>query len=183
LTKRSLEVFAVDPGGTTGWAWCSLPVAPFLELRHDLIAELEFDCGQVDGLENAQTSQLMQIMYDLRFDGGPLIIEDFVLRKFTKDADLLAPVRITARLEYAVEVGCWMVDGIPTRAGTFRQFKIRKQQPSLAMSTVTDDRLREWGLWEVGQPHARDALRHAVTFLRRAKQDAALRRWAWGLAA
>lgn len=38
------------------------------------------------------------------------------------------------------------------------------QQPSMAKTTVTDERLRRWGGWVKGQKHSRDAIRHAITF-------------------
>lgn len=39
--------------------------------------------------------------------------------------------------------------------------------PSNAKSTVTDERLKRWGWWVEGQPHARDAVRVAYTWARR----------------
>jgi hypothetical protein len=34
-------------------------------------------------------------------------------------------------------------------------------------SIVTDDRLKQWGAWRKGRPHAMDALRHLIVYLRR----------------
>jgi hypothetical protein len=45
-----------------------------------------------------------------------------------------------------------------------------KQSASLAMTTVTDDRQKEWGFWLPGKPHARDAVKHNLTFLWRQKE-------------
>lgn len=46
------------------------------------------------------------------------------------------------------------------------------QQPALAMSTVTDDRLKKMGLYAptMGKEHGRDGLRHALTWAKRARQ-------------
>jgi hypothetical protein len=50
--------------------------------------------------------------------------------------------------------------------------------PALAKTTMTDERLRDLGLYEqtVGKEHGRDALRHALTFWKRVKTQPALRR-------
>lgn len=37
---------------------------------------------------------------------------------------------------------------------------------SMAKTTVTDERLKRWGLWARGSGHSRDAIRHLVTYLR-----------------
>jgi hypothetical protein len=42
--------------------------------------------------------------------------------------------------------------------------------PSLAMSTVPDDRQKRWGFWVPGKEHARDAVKHNITFLKRRKE-------------
>lgn len=43
---------------------------------------------------------------------------------------------------------------------------ITYQSAAQAKGVVTDKRLKSWGLWVPGQQHARDAIRHAVTYLR-----------------
>lgn len=55
------------------------------------------------------------------------------------------------------------------------------QDPSIAKTTVPDQRLIEAGLYRAGMPHANDAARHAITFLRRcrADKDGQLRHTAW----
>jgi hypothetical protein len=162
-----LSVFAVDPGGTTGWAEISVPVESLLDRQVDLFLDLSFDCGQITGDPNSQVEELGGLLWQFK---GPVIIEDFILRQFRQDRDLLAPVVVTAKLEYEIFVS--------NKQRVYQQ-RVKRQQPSLAKSTATDDRLREWGLWEVGAPHARDSLRHTMTFLRRAKTDRKLLEWGW----
>ena len=139
---------------------------------------LEFEVGQIAGSDRTQGRELARQIGGFN---GPVVIEDFVLRKYTKDRDLLAPVRITARIEQIVELlreyGYAKED---VAAG--RVLPMFKQQPSLAMSTCTDERMRRWGLWTPGKPHANDALRHAVTFLRRCKAESGLAGRAFDLA-
>lgn len=162
-----LNIMAVDPGGTTGWATFWIPTANMISRDIKILEEAEYNCGQVSGREERQALELAKIVIEM--GPGPLIIEDFILRQFRQDRALLSPVRVTAMFEY----------GLYLRDVTGDVNPIRKQQASLAKSTATDDRLKDWGFWEPGAPHARDALRHALTFLRRAKQDPRLARWAW----
>lgn len=54
-----------------------------------------------------------------------------------------------------------------------------QQTASQAKVTATDDRLKMAGLYRPGLPHAVDAARHAVVFLRRARVDPDLRADAW----
>src|SRR5688500_3498673 len=161
-----LQLMAVDPGGTTGWAVFWIPTANMLVRDLRILEDAEYRCGQATGPEEQQVKELIDVMRDI--GDAPVIIEDFILRQFRQDRGLLSPVRVTAMLEFAI----W-------ERGWDAAHPIRKQQASLAKSTVTDERLRDWGFWEPGMPHARDALRHALTFLRRAKADRALARWAW----
>lgn len=134
-----------------------------------LLDDMEFDCGQITGPEDLQAQEIGGMLWSFK---GPIIIEDFILRQFRQDADLLAPVRMIAKIEYEIFTS-------NEQRGKSNQQRIKKQQPSLAKSTATDDRMKEWGLWIPGQPHARDALRHGITFLRRAKTDRKILEWAW----
>jgi hypothetical protein len=47
---------------------------------------------------------------------------------------------------------------------------------------MTDERLKRRGFWMRGEEHARDAARHAITALRRAKQSPAFRDQLWNKA-
>lgn len=53
------------------------------------------------------------------------------------------------------------------------------QTASYAKTTATDERLRLCGLYRAGIPHGVDAIRHAATFLRKARKDGQLRSDAW----
>jgi hypothetical protein len=159
-------VVAFDPGGTTGWCVMSVEPRHLLGTKpvHKKLAH--FACGQIAGGENSQADE----MYDLLdlWDDSAWLCEDFIVRKFLRHREFLSPVRITARIEYRM-----------SHAYPFRP--MFKQQPALAMSAVTDDRQKEWGLWSIGQPHARDATKHALTFLMRARESARMRLAAWPL--
>ncbi len=126
--------------------------------------------GQVGGNENEQAVALGELI--AAWPGCAVVIESFTLRTFKMSAELLSPVRVTAKLELLLHMGSLDLDP---------NTHIWKQEPSLAKSTATDQRLKDWGLYqkEGGLEHARDADRHAITFLRRASSSKQLRYVSW----
>lgn len=108
----------------------------------------------------------------LRYYHNPaIVIEDFIVdfRQITMDRSALSPVRITAAFSYACRD---------------RLRHIFVQNRSYPKTTCTDERLKNWGLYDSGSgPHARDAIRHAYYFLRTCRgnsKEAAEKRWlAW----
>lgn len=119
--------------------------------------------------ESAGASELLHLVDG--WPGAAIVVEDFILRKFDQGRDILAPVRVMEKFEF----GLWVLG---------RDGQSFRQQPSMAKTTVTDDRLKAWRLYrrEGGMNHARDADRHAITFLRRCSQGKAgrlLREQAW----
>lgn len=113
---------------------------------------------------------------------APIGNEDFTLRALRMDESLLEPVRVTAAFEVGLrdigrEPGDTDLDtaGLPKWRGRGQGRICLKQQPALAMTHLPDDRLRllrdgEFVNATAGRPHARDAIRHALTFLRREKE-------------
>lgn len=88
-----------------------------------------------------------------RWQEVPLVIEDFLLRTQDKRKETLDPIRVTSVLIARLQERGW--DG-----------RVHYQQPS-DMTVATDKRLRHWKLWIKGMRHGRDAMRHAVVFLRK----------------
>lgn len=183
ITYDAATVIAVDPGGTTGWSLISVhpeslitPEAKVLDNIH-VHQHGQVDCGSHRG--NLATSLHSGIstdgensgVYDLAkfirsWPVAAVVIEDFILRQQRKDRDLLSPVRITSALAYSM----WL---------TGRDYHI--QTPADAKSVCTDERLKEWQLYDPygGLIHARDADRHAILFLRKAKSKKTFRQTAW----
>ncbi len=142
-----VDLFAIDPGTTTGWA--------YVKGADSLIGpagdcDLDIACGQMSGEEFQQSHDLARLID--RIWPCAVIIEDFIPRQLNKERWFLSPVRVTNQLGMLL----WLKD---------RQWLL--QQPSLAKSTIDDSRLKGAGLYNAGQPHANDATRHALTFLRR----------------
>lgn len=149
---------AFDPGGTTGWAVFAVHSDAIDDPECRIIDNIEFwSAGQFFGPEDSQTQEMWDLVE--QWPDAHIVIEDFVLRKFSSARELLSPVRLTARFEERLKC---MGDKRP----------IIKQPGSLAMSAITDVRLKKMGLYNplIGKEHARDAVRHNLTWLKRAKK-------------
>lgn len=163
-------VIALDPGGTTGWAVLCVEKDALSDPDLSILKSItHYAQGQVEGSENTQILACCELLAAWPY--AAVVIEDFILRKFQQGREMLSPVRITAAIDYLFWRGLDDIDP-PGRL-------VFKQQPSLAMRTATDDRLKTWGLYRPGQEHARDATRHAITFLRRGSEKPRLRAMAW----
>lgn len=178
----TLTVVALDPGGVTGWS--------IMDIRRDAITRQKplhrnittWIHGQVDcrgaaddraSIAEAEARGVLDICRMItQWTGCAVVIEDFVLRTMSSDRDLLSPVRITA----AVEQFLWGNRITPVI-----------QSAAEAKAAATDERLKTWGLYDPthahAMRHARDADRHALTFLRKASMHTAsghrLRAAAW----
>lgn len=163
-----LGIFALDPGGTTGWCGTSMRLKHLSSFSRYGLAALEHEVcavkwGQVSGSENAQIDELAELIEAgiAKADIMLLVVEDFILRQKRKDRDLLAPVRVIAKLDYANH-DRW-------------ELPLILQQPSLAKTAMPDARLKKHKLYARGQQHARDATRHNFTFIRRLANTPKLR--------
>lgn len=95
-------------------------------------------------------------------DSFAIVTEDFILRESTMDRNLLAPVRLNAKLERDLR-------------GIGMRFWL--QSPSDAKNVVTDARLRLWNVYDAHSgKHARDAQRHGILFMRRWSSQMMLRK-------
>jgi hypothetical protein len=175
ITYTEATVIALDPGGTTGWSLISVHPQALTEPNADILDNIfshkhgQVDCGSHRG--NLGTTLHDGISTDGEFSGvydlaefikawpvAAVVIEDFNLRQLRMDRDLLSPVRITSAVGYAM----W-------REG--REYHV--QSPVDAKRICTDERLKEWRCYDPygNLRHARDADRHALLFLRKAKQS------------
>lgn len=153
-----MRLAAVDPGVTSGWAYVDLEESDVDVLRargttvwlQQWGGARRVRAGQVeDKDEVANAEKLMQAIGS--DEVSMLAVESFELRprRMLKGRGALSSPRVGAVLR--LHFGQRYVE----------------QQASAAKGVITDDRLREWGLWVVGQEHARDAVRHLVLLLRR----------------
>lgn len=187
-------VVAYDPGETTGWSVMRVHPEALVDDDVKILSNLEFwthgqiDCGFRRGTplvrdifdgqgrleyndlavntegENEGVEEMLQIFDN--FPGACALLEDFIIRQHNQSREFLTPVRITAAYDYGLYL---------------RGYQSFRQQPSEAKSTATDPRLKAWGLYERagGMNHARDADRHAITWLRKCSTRKGLREACW----
>lgn len=156
-------IIALDPGGTTGWSVIMVHPECLSDPDVSILENiLHYEQGQFEGPELDQADEIIGLLQ--AWDNAAIVCEDFQLRTTAAE---LSPVRIRAMVELYIHR-----DPEENRP-------IFLQMPSLAKTTVTDKRLKQWKLYRPGEEHARDSLRHSITFLRRASVDVRIRRAAW----
>lgn len=146
------QVIALDPGGTTGWSLFQVhPMAMEGDPDIRVMDNIEWwTAGEFGGKQDDQIDQIVELVQS--WPAARLVTEGFKLRQLNA---LLDPVEINAVLRWATRPRYWV-----------------QQNPNLAMTTVTDDRQKDWGFWIPGKEHARDAVKHNITFLKRKKEQA-----------
>lgn len=170
--QQVFNILAFDPGGTTGWAILSIYFQGIYWPEEKIFDNVCFTtAGQFTGPEDWIVDQMVDLVSGWP-DDATIVVEDFILRAYRRDRALLSPVRISAAFQNAVRWVGRRKTGRPSAENGWSGARpIFYQQPALAMTTMTDDRLRMVNMYEPlkAQPHARDAFRHAATYARRVK--------------
>lgn len=136
----------LDPGGTTG------------------VALLEYDDTGYEFIRTWQIKRGLQGFLDFHWDEledikiDQIICESFDLREGVYGADL-SPVYIIGALEALYPNGV---------------YDIVYQKPS-QKPLCGDERLHKLDLYQVAKPHANDAVRHGIIYLRNKKHKAVLK--------
>lgn len=148
------QVLSLDPGGTTGWAIFSVhPDAMTGDVSIPVMANIEWwTAGEFTGKQDDQIDLILDLVNS--WPGARLVTEGFKLRQLNAE---LSPVEINAVLRWASRPRYWVV-----------------QNSALAMGVVPDERQKLWGFWVPGREHARDAVKHNITFLKRKKEQAVI---------
>lgn len=154
--EATLTVIGIDPGETTGWAKITIPRDSMFGDAPGAI--IDFKHGELTGPETAQAQTFCRIAK--RYIWPAIALEDFIHRTDVTSREVLAPVRVGAKIHFCIETGM---------AGSV--VGVEWQLPALAFETMPDHRLKKAGLWVAGSAHIRDAARHAMTLIRRAKAD------------
>lgn len=160
---NELALIALDPGGTTGWCLMSIGMQAMVDPEFRILNSIAmYTFGEVRGNEHEQLSEIENLID--AWPGAAVVREDFILRTQSKDPRVLSPVRLGFGIDHLMYQ---------------RGRTAFTQQPAMAKTTATDERLKSWGLYRPGSDHARDATRHAITFARRAKDNKKLLLQAW----
>jgi hypothetical protein len=158
-TSGDPTVIAFDPGGSTGWSLFQVHPDSLIDPEVMILDNvLYFACGEFYGTEMSQVDAMLSLVDE--WPGSALVTEDFILDTKVTSQEVLSPVRLNAAFKYT--------------ASRLLSRHVWVQNREQAFSTVTDDRLqklhRYWNA-TVGQEHARDAVKHNLTFMRRLKQQ------------
>ena len=132
------DLLSFDPGGTTGWA----------RFYYDATTPLQLvDYGQISGGNTGFALWSKTFLAEDRVD--EIVFEDFIDDGRTEFPDV-TPLLIKGSIE-----SLWTLEGIPTAI-----------QRNVMKAHAPDEMLKEHGLWLRGEPHATDAVRHALALLK-----------------
>lgn len=163
----ALVVVWADPGVTTGWSVHRVNIEELVRVGQ--VASTRRMWYRVGQFRTPSTSasvdsylNLCRAVWEKAAPEDVVVIgcEGFTLMMQSTDPTLLEPVRFLAVLRdrlRGTEVG------------------VEVQGASEAVKTITDARLKTWGLWQIGVEHGRDAQRHGLLFLRRYASQPELR--------
>lgn len=172
MSDRRLVVCWFDPGVTTGWAIVRVPIKVLRERGQvGAVPNMQVTTGQyrLDTTSERvdRALEVARTCYTELADEEDIMVvghEGFTLRMLNSDPEMLEPVRWLA---------VWDDRFSPPRAEF--PLPVERQDPSLALGTIGDDRLRLWGLWQPGREHGRAALKHALMYCRRFADQKVLR--------
>lgn len=147
----AFQVLSFDPGDTTGWAIFQVhPDAMGGDPAFPVMENIEWwTCGEVGGKIHENADAMIELVH--AWPGARLTSESFMIRQRAVE---LSPCELNAIVSWAIRPRYFVM-----------------QSSALALSTVTPERLKSWGYWVPGKEHARDAISHALTFLKRKKDQ------------
>ncbi len=134
------KLLCLDPGKTTGWALFEKGVLTASGQLEDCYDDV-----------NVNVIPLVRLVEDIKPDF--ILYEDYKVYSNKLSSHAYNPV-FTVRLLGVIETHA-QVHNIPTH----------KQMATTAKNFVTNDKLKQWGMYQRGQKHARDAVRHGCYFL------------------
>lgn len=181
------RIMAIDPGMTTGIVSARLRDSEIRTGHRGLLSAQEADrlrATEIDGgrialrydrdgeptgwLNKDEVRVAREIWKEIdAFKPDTIVAEDFVLypnRRHPGNKEHLSPRALWAAIELQLSLSGWVEE---------RGCSVHRQMASEAKTIATDIRLKDWGLWVRGKPHARDAMRHLIVFLRKERVRAA----------
>lgn len=163
MAPSELHIIGIDPGETTGLCHMIVPRKCFFGNQPSEIIDWAVD--EIYGPEEEQALAIAKwaiTVQGMDYKVGPaLVVEDFDLMEHnvSTDPEVLVPVRIASMIRMLGHIG---------KIGDAR---VVLQGRTTAKQIVTDERLARWGYWTPGPDHKRDATKHALAALRRARDD------------
>ncbi len=176
MTTSHLHIIGCDPGGKTGLARFTIPRDSIFGNEPAEIWDMDFKLFA--GPEPEQVLNIARYTREtqsLDYKTGPaLVVEGWYNDPSFKSSDpeALSPVRIGAMLTFL------MFNNDKTHTALLGDATLTFQDRTIAMTTMTDERLKKRNLYG-NQKDIRAATKHALTALRRAKQDPEFARTLW----
>lgn len=171
MVTKNLHVIGIDPGALTGWCRVTVPRQSIFGDADSEIVEWDYGIFQGDECEQAiNIARYARETQSLDYKTGPaLVVEAWDIAPHAKstDPETLSPIRIGSHLvmlRYLTDLfqkgpGInWLGDSTVT----FQSRTIK--------SSMDDDRLKSRHMY-VAQDDIRDATRHALMALRRARNN------------
>jgi hypothetical protein len=160
MVMKHLNVMGITPGETTGWAVLTIPRGSIFGDDDPDITE--WDYGRLDGpveLQAVSVARLAREIQSLEFRTGPALVIESVPFD-ADDPDSMVAVYLGAMLrllQHQKQVGDSTL--------TFQPMEI------VFSDATTDARMKKLGLFIPDRDEINDAARHAITALRRARDD------------
>ena len=167
LPPDNLHVIGIDPGKVTGWARFTVPRENFFTEEYRGGADqrdpvLDWETGEISGRESDQVWELCRLIRTVQgmaYKVGPaVVIEGFDFGNPSRDPEMYSPVRIGAMLTFCSE-----------RTGLTDSARVSFISRTLPKEAYPDERLKALGYYVKGPDHQRDAVRIAMTSLKRAR--------------
>lgn len=132
-------LLALDPGETTGWT---------------IFKDGKFKvCGQIKTWPIADGVTNLAMLLDTH-SPDHVVFERYGIYKWKTETHSNSDVP-TLQVIGMIKTLCILESDIP----------YSMQTAQIAKGFCTDQKLKDWGFWESGQRHARDAIRHACYYL------------------
>lgn len=140
-----LRIVALDPGGTTGWAYLTQ------QKPHEEVRREDIQCGQLEG--DNHHLQLYNMLGNYQVSDFVLVVEAFEYRN-TSRAGLVLDSK-----EYIGVAKLFYFERMRKLGQQYQE-----QSASQAKGFVKDTHIKRLDLWSPGMPHAMDAMRHLIYF-------------------
>jgi hypothetical protein len=167
MAGPALVVVWADPGRMTGWSVHRVPIWDLMERGQVGSTAVTWSrLGQFGATSTSDAVDsylgLCRAAWEKAGEEDVVVIgcEGFTLMMNSKDHWLLEPVRFLSVLQDRLRE---------------TEVRVEVQGATDAKTTITDNRLKTWGLYVPGSDHARDAQRHGLLYLRRFSTQKATR--------
>lgn len=139
--KRPGKILCIDPGGTTG-------IAFFENNKLDSVAQIP---GYIHGTTTIDWESIEQLLES--YQPNVIVCEEYLVYAHKLEEHTFSKIP-TLRIIGFIQYWAWK-HNVP----------LYFQTAQMAKGFCTDAKLKQWGFWQKGMRHSRDAIRHGCYFL------------------